>query len=227
MEKILTPIEARVLGCLVEKEATTPDSYPLSLNALKLACNQKTSREPVMNLDESTVQEAIDTLVRKTLVAVRSKSGSRVPKYAHRLRDRLNDEYSFEPPELAVMGMLFLRGPQTRGELRTRCARMHDFADTAAVDATLAQLRTREDGPYVMQLPVAPGQKEARFAHLACGDVEVEAPGPVAGPVAAPAAPGQARATERLEALEQKVDALQLEVRQLRSALDILQRGIA
>lgn len=221
MEKILTPVEARVLGCLVEKEATTPDSYPLSLNALRLACNQKTNREPLMNLDETSVQDALDTLVRKTLVAVRSRSGSRVPKYTHRLRERLNDEFSFTAPELAVMGMLFLRGPQTRGELRTRCARMHEFTDTTAVDATLTLLRTREDGPYVIQLPVAPGQKEARFAHLACGDVEVT------GEDSLPEVTHVvARGDDRLRVLEARVDELQHEVQKMRSALEILQRGV-
>lgn len=225
MEKILSPVEARVLGCLVEKEATTPDNYPLSLNALRTACNQKTSRDPVMELDEATVQEAVDSLVRKTLVASRSKSGSRVPKFAHRLRDRLNDEYSFDAAELAVMGMLFLRGAQTRGELRTHCARLHEFSGPEAVEETLTRLRTREDGPYVAQLPVAPGQKEARFVHLACGEVVAAVPESVA-PDASRRRNDDDDNEDRLSTVERRIDDLQRELQQLRSALEILQRGV-
>ncbi len=212
---MLTPIEARVLGCLIEKEATTPAGYPLSLNALKTACNQKTSRDPVMDLSESTVQDTVDALIRKTLVSGRSSSGSRVPKYAHRLHDRLNPEFDFSRPELAVMGMLFLRGPQTRGELRTRCARIHDFADTGEVDQVLTQLRTRDDGPYVKQLPLAPGHKEVRFAHLACGDVSVDEP-----------APASARSVP-LSDDSARLAALELEVGRLRAELDETREDLA
>ncbi len=219
MEFTLDAIEVRVLGCLIEKEATTPDAYPLSLNALRVACNQKTSREPVMDLAEGTVQDAIDSLIRKTLVASRSSAGSRVPKYAHRVRDRLNDEFSFAPDELAVMGLLFLRGPQTRGELRTRSARMHEFADTGAVGETLTRLGTREDGPYVTQLPVAPGHKEARFAHLVSGDVAEVAP------VAAtsPSEPVSDEAA-RLAALELEVSRLRRELNEARDEFAAFRR---
>lgn len=219
MELTLTPTEVRLLGCLIEKEATTRDSYPLSLNALRLACNQKTSREPVMDLSESTVQDALDSLIRKTLVASRSSAGSRVAKYAHRVRDRLNDEFSFAPDELALMGMLFLRGPQTRGELRTRCARIFDFADTHQVDEALTRLRTREDGPYVTQLAVAPGHKEARFAHLVCGDVPVD----VQAPASAYATPVSDEAA-RLSALELEVGRLRRELNETRDELAAFKR---
>ncbi len=220
MDLTLTPIEARVLGCLVEKEATTSDNYPLSLNALTTACNQKTSRDPVMDLSESTVQDAIDTLIRKTLVAARSVSGSRVAKYAHRLRDRLNPEYSFEPDELALMALLFLRGAQTRGELRTRSARLHQFADTAEVDAALRKLAQRDDGPYVTELPVSAGHKEARFAHLACGDIEIAPaladPAQKTGPVGDDAA--------RIATLELELRRLRAEFNETRAAFEDFRR---
>jgi uncharacterized protein YceH (UPF0502 family) len=178
MEIVLTPVEIRILGCLVEKEATTPEGYPLSLNALTNACNQKSNRDPVMELEERTVQAALDGLVKKTLAASRSGAGSRVPKYVHRLRDRLRPDYDFPPAELAPMCELMLRGPQTLGELRTRCARLHEFADTDALAAALERLETRPDGPYVRRLARRPGQKEQRYAHLLTGEepVEVEAP---------------------------------------------------
>jgi uncharacterized protein YceH (UPF0502 family) len=178
MEIVLTPVEIRILGCLVEKEATTPEGYPLSLNALTNACNQKSNRDPVMELEERTVQAALDGLIKKTLVAARSGAGSRVPKYVHRLRDRLRPDYDFPPPELAPMCELMLRGPQTLGELRTRCARLHDYADTNALAAALERLETRPDGPYVCRLARRAGQKEARYAHLLTGEEPVEIEGP-------------------------------------------------
>ena len=174
MEIVLTPLEVRVLGCLVEKEATTPESYPLSLNALTNACNQKTNREPVMELEERTVQASIDGLIKKTLVATRSGAGSRVPKYAHRLHDRLRPDFDFSREELAPLCELMLRGPQTLGELKTRSARIHEFADIAALAAALERLERRTDGPYVTRLARRPGQKEARYAHLLTGAPPIE-----------------------------------------------------
>lgn len=174
MEITLTPVEIRVLGCLVEKEATTPESYPLSLNALTNACNQKTNRDPVMTLEERTVQAVVDGLIRKTLVASRSGAGSRVPKYVHRLRDRLRPDFDFSPEELAPLCELMLRGPQTLGELKSRCARIHEFPDMSALAAALERLERRPDGPYVRRLPRRPGQKEARYAHLLTGSEPVE-----------------------------------------------------
>lgn len=174
MEFMLTPVEIRLLGCLVEKEATTPENYPLSLNALTNACNQKTNRDPVMNLEERTVQSVIDGLVKKTLVASRSGAGNRVPKYVHRLRDRLSPGYDFPREELAPMCELMLRGSQTLNELRTRCARMHEYADISELVAALKRLEERPDGPYVKRLARRPGQKEARYAHLLTGELPAE-----------------------------------------------------
>ena len=123
----ITPIEARILGCLIEKEATTPDVYPLTLNSLLSACNQKSSREPVMELDTDDLMTALDNLIGKTLVSTWKSDRNRMAKYQHKLRHRVSDKFNFSLPELAVLGILFLRGPQTVGEIRSRCARIHGF----------------------------------------------------------------------------------------------------
>jgi uncharacterized protein len=208
MELILSPVEIRVLGCLVEKERTTPEGYPLSLNALTNACNQKTNRDPVMELEERTVQAALDSLIKKTLAASRSGAGSRVPKYVHRLRDRLRPDYDFPPEELAPLCELMLRGPQTLGEIKTRCARLHEFADLAALAAALERLEQRPDGPYVTRLARRPGQKEARYAHLLTGEAPEE-------PETTTAAPAAATSDDAARLIE-----LELEVRALRRDLD-------
>jgi uncharacterized protein YceH (UPF0502 family) len=212
MEIVLTPVEIRILGCLVEKEATTPEGYPLSLNALVNACNQKSNRDPVMELEERTVQAAVDSLIKKTLVAARSGAGSRVPKFVHRLRDRLRPDYDFPPEELAPLCELMLRGPQTLGELRTRCARLHEFADMNAIAAALERLERRPDGPYVQRLARRPGQKEARYAHLLTGELPAEPSFPE-GPEPAVASDDSIRLVE-----------LEAEVRGLRRDLDELTR---
>src|ERR1700722_769518 len=180
---VLSDVEARVLGCLVEKEITTPEYYPLSLNALIHACNQKSNRDPLMNLEEEAVRGALRGLGEQALA--RSASGdSRVAKYEHRLADTFN----FTRPETAVLCELLLRGPQTPGELRSRAERMHPFEDLSVVQSTLKRLMEREP-PLVKLLPRQAGNKEARYAHLLSGEVEVrEAPPleerPVSGGVA-------------------------------------------
>jgi len=164
---VLSDIEARVLGCLVEKEITTPEYYPLSLNALLHACNQKSNREPLMNLDEDAVRHALRTLGEQALA--RSASGdSRVAKYEH----RLSEVFNFTRPETAILCELLLRGPQTPGELRSRAERMHPFEDLSVVHTTLKHLMEREPA-LVKLLPRQAGNKEARYAHLLSGDVEV------------------------------------------------------
>jgi hypothetical protein len=163
---VLTDVEARVLGCLVEKEITTPEYYPLSLNALLHACNQKSNRDPLMNLDENEVRGALRALGEQVLV--RSAGGdSRVAKYEHRLADTFN----FTRPETAILCELLLRGPQTPGELRSRAERMHQFEDLSVVLTTLRRLMEREP-PLVALLPRQPGMKEARYAHLLSGPVD-------------------------------------------------------
>ena len=162
--------ELRVVGCLIEKAATTPDQYPLSLNSLLLACNQKSNRDPVVELDESQVQSAIDTLVAANLIA-EVRTGSRVAKYQHRFGTSEFAEVRYNQRELAVLCLLFLRGPQTAGELRTRAARLAQFNDVAELERILEGLAGHASGPFVKKLAREPGKRESRWAHLFSGDV--------------------------------------------------------
>ena len=173
MNFVLSEVECRVLGSLVEKEATTPEYYPLSLNALVNACNQKSNRDPVMNLDEATVRGALHSLEGQSLVRSVSPADSRVTKYEHRLQEAFN----FYRHETAILCLLLLRGPQTPGELRSRSERMHNFDDLAAVQSSLQHLMKREP-PLVKPLPRQPGTKETRYAHLLSGDVVLAEPEP-------------------------------------------------
>jgi uncharacterized protein len=164
---VLNEIECRVLGALIEKDITTPDYYPLSLNALVNACNQKNNRDPVMNLDENAVRDALHSLQEKRLAGPAGGADSRVTKYEHRVQEVFN----FTRAETAVMDVLLLRGPQTPGELRGRGERMYRFEELTDVQATLQKLMQREP-PLVKMLPRQPGTKEARYTHLLAGDVE-------------------------------------------------------
>jgi len=168
---VLSEVECRLLGSLVEKEVTTPEYYPLSLNALVNACNQKSNRDPVMNLDEAAVRDALDSLETQSLVRSVSPADSRVTKYEHRLQEAFN----FYRHETAILCLLLLRGPQTLGELRTRSDRMHSFDDLSAVQSSLQHLMKREP-PLVQALPRQPGTKETRYAHLLSGQVAVGEP---------------------------------------------------
>ena len=207
VDALLSPVEARVLGSLVEKEITTPDYYPLSLNALVNACNQKSNRDPVMSLDEDAVQGALRTLNRKELAGPADPSDSRVTKYEHRLQEAFN----FDRRETAILCELLLRGSQTPGELRARAERMHRFDDLAGVQSTLQRLADREP-PLVKVLPKPPGTKEARYAHLLCGDVAA-LQGDVVAPEAVPAARGEA---DRMARIEDAVESLRSEVAEIR-----------
>ena len=212
----MTPLEARVIGCLIEKEVTTPDQYPLSLNALTNACNQKTNREPVMELAEAEVQRAVDTLMKKYLVSDRSAGyGGRVTKYKHRFCNTEFGSLKFSKQELGVIDVLLLRGPQTPGELRSRTNRLCDFKDSDEVEATLESLMSREDGPFIMRLPRAPGSRESRYAHLFSGQpalpAEVEtAPVPSGGEQAHDLA-------QRVAALEELVEHLRAQMAALKA----------
>ena len=181
MDILLTDVETRVLGSLVEKELTTPEYYPLSLNALVNACNQKSSRDPVMNLDEEAVREALRTLEKKGLAGPADNMVSRVSKYEHRLQEA----YNFTRHEIAILAELLLRGPQTPGELRSRADRMHKFDDLGIVLTTLRKLMEREP-PLAKLLPRQPGTKEARYAHLLGGDVEAPPMGAAAEAASGP-----------------------------------------
>ncbi len=207
MNIVLSDIEARVLGSLVEKEITTPEYYPLSLNALVHACNQKSNRDPLMNLDEDSVRHALRTLGEQMLA--RSASGdSRVAKYEH----RLSEVFNFTRPETAILCELLLRGPQTPGELRSRAERMHPFEDLSVVHTTLKHLMEREPA-LVKLLPRQPGNKEARYAHLLSGDVEMhEAPAEREVPVSK-----SVSEVGRLAQLENEVTSLKKEIAELKS----------
>ncbi|MBX3300562.1 MAG: YceH family protein [Acidobacteria bacterium] len=199
----LNEIEARVVGALVEKQLTTPEYYPLTMNALVNACNQKNNREPVMHLDEPTVSAAIERLRDRNIVYVFYGSSSRVPKYKH----MLPSVYELEPAEVAVIAVMLLRGPQTPGELRTRTERMYEFESLGDVQETLERLMRRDD-PLVVKLPVLPGQKEARFAHLLSGEPDVESLA-ASHPVRTS---NQSGSTERITKLEEEVALLRTEV---------------
>jgi uncharacterized protein YceH (UPF0502 family) len=204
---ILTENEARVLGSLVEKDITTPDYYPMSLNALVNACNQKSNRDPVLSLNEAAVRQAIYSLNQKGLAGTASTADSRVPKYEHRMQEAFN----FTRRETAVLCVLMLRGPQTPGELRGRTERMHPFEDLTDVQSTLQKLMTREE-PLVKVLPRQPGTKEARYAHLLCG----EQPGWDAPPAPVETRVESSAGGERIARLEEEVANLNREIADLK-----------
>ena len=215
MQLTLTPIEARVLGALIEKEITTPEYYPLSLNALSNACNQKSNRDPVLHVEESEVRKALNHLEYQSLVRSVSATDSRVTKFEHRLQDTFN----FYRPEVPVICELLLRGPQTPGELRTRASRMHAFEDLESVHSALSRLEKREP-PLVTVLPRQPGTKEARYTHL-LGD---------APPVAASAPPHETAARDHGAATassNERIESLVAEVAELRSQIADLQSQFA
>ena len=210
MELHLDEVEARVLGALVEKEGTTPDYYPLSLNALVNACNQKSNRHPVMTLDEDAVRAALDSLNKKGLAGTAGGADSRVTKFEHRLQEAFN----FSRPETAVLCLLLLRGPQTPGELRGRAERLHRFDDLEAVVSALQHLMDRQP-PLVKVLPRQPGTKESRYGHLLSGDVEAWEPEPTT-----PAAPNFISPdSERIARLETEVATLKEELARLKQQM--------
>ncbi|AKL11504.1 TPA: DUF480 domain-containing protein [Kluyvera intermedia] len=172
MKYQLSATEARVIGCLLEKQVTTPEQYPLSVNAVVTACNQKTNREPVMNLSEHEVQDVLDTLVKRHYLRTVSGFGNRVTKYEQRFCNSEFGDLKLTSAEVAIITTLLLRGAQTPGELRGRAARMHEFNDMGEVESALENLAQREDGPYVVRLAREPGKRESRYMHLFSGDVE-------------------------------------------------------
>ncbi|MCL9670376.1 YceH family protein [Citrobacter sp. MNAZ 1397] len=172
MKYQLSATEARVIGCLLEKQVTTPEQYPLSVNAVVTACNQKTNREPVMNLSEHEVQDVLDMLVKRHYLRTVSGFGNRVTKYEQRFCNSEFGDLKLTSAEVAIITTLLLRGAQTPGELRGRAARMHEFNDMGEVESALENLAQREDGPYVVRLAREPGKRESRYMHLFSGDVE-------------------------------------------------------
>jgi uncharacterized protein len=212
----LTEIEARVLGALIEKELTTPEYYPLSLNALVNACNQKSNRDPVMSLGDEAVDDALRNLDKQGLAGRADAMHNRATKFEHRLQEAFN----FDRRETAVLAELLLRGPQTPGELRSRAARMHPFDDLAQVQSTLQRLMQREP-PIVKVLPRQPGTKEVRYAHLFSGDLSAPAPAQEAAPVAVAA---KAADGDRVARLEKEVAALQQELADIKQQLAVFRK---
>jgi len=212
MLETLTEIEARVLGSLVEKQLTTPEYYPLTLNALVNACNQKNNRDPVVSYDENTVNNTIENLRDRNLVYVFYGSTSRVPKYKH----MLPSVYELDEPATAIISELLLRGPQTLGELRGHCERLYSFSSLGEVQETLDSLM-RRDGPLVVRLPVQPGRKEARFAHLLSGEIDIEA---LATAVPATRSARSGIDVERIEKLEEEVTNLRSEVEAIKQTFE-------
>ena len=201
----LTPVEARILGVLVEKEKTVPDTYPLTLNSLAAGCNQKTSREPVMNLAESEIQSALEELRGRSLVLENYGASGRVLRYTQ----NFGKVYGLPQASVALLAILALRGPQTVSELRANCERLYRFDDVSSVEAYLEELATRGSGALTVKLPKQPGSREHRWAHLLCGEAAL--------PVA-PEAPRERGGA----ALEERVARLEEEVSELRAALAAL-----
>ena len=211
----LDRIEARVIGCLIEKQITTPDQYPLSLNALTNACNQKSNRDPVMDLEETAVQAALDALSAKHLVLERSGFGSRVPKYQHRFCNTGFGSLEFSPQPVGILCELLLRGPQTPGELRSRASRLGQLKDVGEVETALEELARDEDGPVVVRLPREPGRRESRYAQLFTGAPDLSA-SPTPTVASSSSAASSPDLNARLERLEEEVAALRDAIEELR-----------
>lgn len=209
----LSPVEARVIGCLIEKEVTTPDYYPLTLNSLTAACNQKSNREPVLSLTDSDVQDAIDSLIARRLVSDESGFNSRANKYQHRFCNTEFGDLKLTKQEKGVVCCLLLRGPQTPGELRTRTNRLAEFSDGKEVEALLEKMANAESGPLVVKLPREAGKRESRYQHLFSGEVDMEA-----FTALVPSQNSQP-ANARIDELEAEVTALREEVEQLRTLI--------
>ncbi|MFN2504539.1 MAG: YceH family protein [Acidimicrobiales bacterium] len=211
----LSPVQVRILGCLLEKERTTPDNYPLTMNALLSACNQSTNRYPVVSFNQPTVELAVDNLRAENLLRIDYSRSGRADRY----RQILDQALGIDAGEAGLLTVLMLRGPQTSAELRARSERLHPFADQFEVDAVLARLAARPE-PLVVRLAPAPGQKGARWAHLLGGEVPVEAAAP------APDSPRTSR-SDRLEALEETVTLLRDEVERLGTEHEALATRLA
>lgn len=224
----LTDREARVIGCLMEKSVITPDQYPMTLNALTNACNQKSSRDPVMSLESGAVLATVRSLQDKRLVRSEENFRTQVEKFTQRLCNTPFSDYEFDPAQFAIMTVLLLRGPRTPGELKANVGRLYSFTDNAEVQATLETLRNREGGPVVAELPRTPGRRDSEYMHLLSGPIDggvparsTAAPSPVMESRSTPEAPaaqetGDAALEARVAALEAEVAALQRQIAALR-----------
>lgn len=219
----LTPIQARLIGVLLEKEVTTPDQYPLSLNGLTLGCNQKSNRDPVMNLSESEVQNALDELRHKKLIFEHTGTGSRVVKYKHRFCNTEFSDLKFSRQQLAIICVMLLRGPQTPGELRTRTNRLAEFDNVNKVEATLHKLHQLNDEQLVVKLDREPSKRDARYAHLFSGDVGLQTTANTTTTNSTQDLTSVSpQAIERISQLEQQVAELMSQLTELKELVDIL-----
>ncbi|NAW60219.1 MULTISPECIES: YceH family protein [unclassified Vibrio] len=216
----LSAVEARIIGCLIEKEVTTPDYYPLTLNSLTTACNQKSNRDPVMSLSDADVQDAVEALISRRLVSDESGFNSRANKFQHRFCNTEFGDLKLNEQEKGIVCCLLLRGAQTPGELRTRTNRLCHFNDVKEVEAVLEAMAGREAGALVVKLPREAGKRESRYQHLFCGEVDVEALQVQSGGHQ-PTASASVH-EERIESLEQQVSELQAEVSELRELVNAL-----
>lgn len=211
----LSPLEARVIGCLIEKEVTTPDYYPLTLNSLTAAVNQKSNREPVLSLSDAEVQDVVSELISRRLVSDESGFNSRASKFQHRFCNTEFGDLKLNAQELGIVCCLLLRGPQTPGELRTRTNRLCSFNDVKETEAVLERLAARESGPLVVKLPREPGKRESRYQHLFSGEVDLEA-------LAVESSSASSFSSNKMEMLEAEVAELRQEVAELRAMVETL-----
>ncbi|PNH89436.1 YceH family protein [Vibrio diazotrophicus] len=211
----LSPLEARVIGCLIEKEVTTPDYYPLTLNSLTAAVNQKSNREPVLSLSDAEVQDVVSELISRRLVSDESGFNSRASKFQHRFCNTEFGDLKLNEQELGIICCLLLRGPQTPGELRTRTNRLCSFNDVKETEAVLERLAARESGALVVKLPREPGKRESRYQHLFSGEVDLEA-------LAVESSSASSFSSNKMEMLEAEVAELREEVAELRAMLEKL-----
>ncbi|KGY11655.1 hypothetical protein NM22_15025 [Vibrio tubiashii] len=210
----LSSVEARVIGCLIEKEVTTPDYYPLTLNSLTTACNQKSNREPVMSLSDAEVQDAVSALLERRLVSDESGFNSRASKFQHRFCNTEFGDLQLSKQEKGIVCCLLLRGAQTPGELRTRTNRLADFSDVKELEMVLEAMATREDGPLVVKLPREAGKRESRYMHLFSGEVDLDA--------LAVATPTSQPSQSRIDQLEAELANVKVELAELRELVEQL-----
>lgn len=216
----LSPVEARVIGCLIEKEITTPDQYPLTLNSLTTACNQKSNRDPVMSLSDAEVQDAATALISRRLLSDESGFNSRVSKFRHRFCNTEFGDLKLNEQEKGIVGCMLLRGAQTPGEIRTRTNRLCSFTDVKEVEAVLEAMASRESGALVVKLPREAGKRESRYMHLFSGEVDIEllAQESTASSNSMATSGGQAR----INALEAEVETLKQELSELKTLVNSL-----
>ncbi|MFA0442618.1 hypothetical protein BCU70_02915 [Vibrio sp. 10N.286.49.C2] len=214
----LSPLEARVIGCLIEKEVTTPDHYPLTLNSLTSACNQKSNREPVLSLSEAEVQDTLEGLITRRLVNDESAFNSRVSKYQHRFCNTEFGDLRLSKQEKGIVCCMLLRGAQTPGELRTRTNRLCNFTDVKEVEVTLDAMASREQGPLVVKLPREPGKRDSRYAHLFSGEVDIEA----LSQASSQSFTSSNQNDGRIDSLELKVQTLESELAELKALVNSL-----